>query len=84
MTFANPLPGWAIVLVIVAAALVAWLAYRQVPISTRRRHALSTLRLVTLLWLIFCLMRPVTRASEDTARCDRADPGRRLAQHGTC
>ncbi len=66
MTFANPLPGWAIVLVIVAAALVAWLAYRQVPISTRRRHALSTLRLVTLLWLIFCLMRPVTRASEDT------------------
>jgi uncharacterized membrane protein len=66
MTFANPLPGWAIVLVIVAAALVAWLAYRHVPISTRRRHALSTLRLVTLLWLIFCLMRPVTRASEDT------------------
>ena len=66
MTFANPLPGWAIVLVIVAAALVAWLAYRQVPISTRRRHALSTLRLVTLLWPIFCLMRPVTRASEDT------------------
>jgi uncharacterized membrane protein len=66
MTFVNPLPGWAIVLVVVAAALVAWLAYRHVPISTRRRLALSTLRLVTLLWLLFCLMRPVTRASEDT------------------
>jgi uncharacterized membrane protein len=66
MTFANPLPGWALVIVIAAAALVAWLAYRRVPLSTRRRHALSVLRLVTLLWLILCLMRPVTRASEDT------------------
>src|SRR4051794_13908787 len=66
MTFANPLPGWALVLVVIAAAVVAWLAYRRVPLSTRRRHALATLRLVTLLWLILCLMRPVTRASEDT------------------
>jgi uncharacterized membrane protein len=66
MTFANPLPGWALVMVIVAAALVAWLAYRRVPLSGRRRHALAALRLVTLLWLILCLMRPVTRASEDT------------------
>ena len=66
MTFANPLPGWAVPIVISAAALVAWLAYRRVPVSARRRHALSALRLITLLWLIVCLMRPVTRASEDT------------------
>src|SRR3954453_7830270 len=66
MTFANPLPGSVLVFVIVAAALVAWLAYRRVALSARRRHALALLRLVTLLWLIFCLMRPVTRASEDT------------------
>ncbi|PYR91149.1 MAG: hypothetical protein DMF84_17735 [Acidobacteria bacterium] len=66
MTFANPLPGWALLLVISASALVAWLAYRRVPLSARRRHALSALRLITLLWLILCLMRPVTRASEDT------------------
>jgi uncharacterized membrane protein len=66
MTFANPLPGWVLLLVFAAAALVAWLAYRRVALSPPRRHVLSTLRVITLLWLIFCLMRPVTRASEDT------------------
>jgi uncharacterized membrane protein len=66
MTFANPLPGWALVLVISAAALVAWFAYRRVALTRGRRQALSALRLITLLWLILCLMRPVTRASEDT------------------
>src|SRR5215217_5802897 len=66
MTFANPLPGWALLLVAVAAALIAWLAYRRVPLVSSRRTALSILRFVTLLWLVVCLMRPVARVSEDT------------------
>ena len=66
MTFANPLPAWALLLVVVAAALVAWAAYRRVALAAPQRRTLSLLRFITLLWLVVCLMRPVARVSEDT------------------
>src|SRR6185436_2179772 len=61
VTFANPLPPWALAAVCAAALVVAWLAYRALPIARARRYALSTLRCVTLLWIVLCLMRPVGR-----------------------
>ncbi|HMC77816.1 MAG TPA: glutamine amidotransferase [Vicinamibacterales bacterium] len=63
MSFANPLPPWALAAVVAAALLVAWLAYRDVPIAAPRRRLLSVLRLATLLWLVLCLMRPMMSAS---------------------
>ncbi|CAN5640731.1 Ig-like domain-containing protein [soil metagenome] len=68
MTFANPLPLWALAPVVAVAALVAWQAYRQLGGDPRRRAALSALRLVTLLWLVLFLMRPVASRSEMGAR----------------
>ena len=62
MTFANPLPAWALAGLVIAAIAVAWLAYRGVPIAPRRRAILSTLRGLTLLWIAICLMRPMVRA----------------------
>ena len=44
MTFANPLPLWILAALVAAAAVVAWLAYRRVPIASARRLALSALR----------------------------------------
>jgi uncharacterized membrane protein len=66
MAFANPLPWWALLLVASAAVLVAWNAYRRVPVSGARRAVLSALRLATLLWLVICLMRPMSRPAADT------------------
>jgi uncharacterized membrane protein len=61
VTFANPLPPWAVAAVLAGLLLVAWLAYRTVPIAPARRSALSALRFATLLWITLCLMRPVGR-----------------------
>ena len=68
MTFGNPLPPWALVAVAAAALVVAWLAYRHVPITAGRRRTLSVLRLATLLWLLVCLMRPMVRATGVSSR----------------
>jgi hypothetical protein len=68
MSFANPLPWWALVLVVAAAALIAWTAYRRVPIPPRGRGILSALRFITLIWLVVCLMRPVARPSDADVR----------------
>lgn len=68
MTFANPLPGWAVAAVILAAAIVAWMAYRRVPIVPARRGALSALRFLTLLWIAVCLMRPMVRSADGHAQ----------------
>ena len=61
MAFANPLPWWAVALVAATAALIAWNAYRRVSIPTAGRAVLSSLRFVTLVWLVICLMRPMAR-----------------------
>jgi uncharacterized membrane protein len=67
MTFGHPLPPWALVAAAAAAVLVAWLAYRDVPIPASRRRVLAALRFATLAWLVFCLMRPMVRASGASA-----------------
>jgi uncharacterized membrane protein len=96
VSFANPLPWWAFTLVLLAAALVAWLAYNRRTLPPQRRTALVTIRLVTLLALILFLLRPVSRHADpeardtvvailvDTSRSmgieDAADGARRIAQ----
>jgi uncharacterized membrane protein len=67
VTFANPLPPWALAVLFAAAIAVAWLAYRQVPIAPARRRILSGLRLLTLLWIAVCLMRPMVRSTAANA-----------------
>ncbi|HXW05703.1 MAG TPA: hypothetical protein VD833_10760 [Vicinamibacterales bacterium] len=64
MTFANPLPWWAVAAAVVLAAALAWYAYRRVPLIRWRRLMLSGIRLVTLLLLVVLLMRPVARIGE--------------------
>jgi uncharacterized membrane protein len=61
VTFANPLPWWAFLIVVLAAASLSFLAYRTARISAGRRRILSSLRFVTLLLLVLLLMRPVAR-----------------------
>lgn len=68
MTFANPLPWWALTLVLVLAALVAWQSYRRFAVNPRRRVVLSGLRFVTLMLLIVFLMRPVARSNDENTR----------------
>lgn len=68
MTFANPLPPGALVLVVCAAVAIGWLAYRGTPLTQSRRVVLSGLRVATLLLLVAFLMRPVTRSLEQDSR----------------
>jgi uncharacterized membrane protein len=67
VTFANPLPWWALLTVVAAAALLSWLAYRTARIPARRRAVLATLRFVTLLVLVLLLMRPVAPSGDGGA-----------------
>ncbi len=67
MGFANPLPWWALVAVVMAAALLSWLGYRTARVSVRRRAVLATFRFLTLLLLVVLLMRPVARRSDGGA-----------------
>ena len=61
MQFAIALPWWTLVLVAAAVGVVAWGCYAGaiVALSPRRRAVLSTLRALTLLLLVACLLRPV-------------------------
>jgi uncharacterized membrane protein len=61
VTFANPLPWWALPLVVAGAGTVAWLAYRNFAATPVRWRVLIVLRFVTLVGLVVCLMRPVVR-----------------------
>ncbi len=68
MSFANPLPWWALGLIVAAAGLIAWLAYNRRTLSPLRRRVLVTLRFVTLLALVVFLLRPVARGIDADAR----------------
>jgi uncharacterized membrane protein len=61
MTFGHPLPWWALILVVITAALLAHAAYARAAglLTPRQRGALVTLRLLTLLLLVAFLMRPM-------------------------
>lgn len=59
VTFAHPLPWWALLLAVAGALVVAWTTYRRLADSPARRVVLSSLRLLTLLVLLLFLMRPV-------------------------
>ncbi len=67
MTFANPLPWWALLGLIVAAAIVAWYAYGQAPLTRPRRATLSGLRFITLILLLLLIMRPVASGDPEGA-----------------
>jgi uncharacterized membrane protein len=70
MTFANPLPWWALILAVGAAGVLAYRAYAHpiVPLTRARQVTLIGLRLVTLLLLILFLMRPVAIQPESGPR----------------
>src|SRR5207248_8020876 len=67
MSFANPLPFWALIAVAAAVVAIGWFAYRAAPISSLRRRTLSALRVATLLWIVVCLMRPLSRPATAAA-----------------
>ena len=68
MTFANPLPWWALAASVVVAALIAWQGYHRLAASPARRYILSAIRFVTLVVLIVVVMRPVARSAGADAR----------------
>jgi uncharacterized membrane protein len=69
MQFAVPLPWWVLVLMAAAIAVVAWASYSGaiVPLRPAPRAALSTLRALTLLLLVACLLRPVRVVPPDAS-----------------
>ena len=69
MQFAIALPWAALLLLAAAIGVVAWGGYAGaiVPLSGRRRAALSTLRALTLLILAACLLRPVRVVPQDAS-----------------
>lgn len=70
MRLALQLPWWALLLLALSAAALAWLSYsgRVMALPPRRRAVLIGLRTATLLVLIGCLLRPVRVAPPDSAR----------------
>jgi uncharacterized membrane protein len=68
VSFANPVPWWALVLIVTAAGIVSWLAYNRWTLSSGRRYTLVALRFVTLLALGLFLLRPVLPSADADAR----------------
>jgi uncharacterized membrane protein len=68
VSFANPVPWWALVLIVTAAGLVSWLAYNRWTLRSGRRYTLVTLRFVTLLALVLFFLRPVLPSADADAR----------------
>jgi uncharacterized membrane protein len=68
VTFAHPLPAWALLLVLFGIVIIGRLAYRRVPIAPARRRLLIGLRSATLLLLVLFLMRPVRTVHGAAAR----------------
>jgi uncharacterized membrane protein len=68
VSFAHPLPWWALALIVAGAGLVAWLAYNRRTLPPSRRAVLVTIRFITLVTLVIFLLRPVARATDADAR----------------
>jgi uncharacterized membrane protein len=68
VTFAHPLPAWALLLLLPGIVIVGWLAYCRAPIAPLRRRVLIGLRCTTLLLLVLFLMRPVRTVHGADAR----------------
>jgi uncharacterized membrane protein len=70
MRFAVALPIWGYVLVFIAAVVFAWLAYARVAVrlTTWQRAVLTSLRALTLLLIVFFLLRPVVFVESTGAR----------------
>ncbi|MBI2835894.1 MAG: hypothetical protein HYX76_15855, partial [Acidobacteria bacterium] len=62
MSFANPLPPWALALFLISAGVLSYRAYARtaIPLAASTRGLLIGLRFVAFLALLFFLMRPVT------------------------
>ena len=69
MQFAIALPWWTLLLIAVAVCVVAWACYAGaiVALPRRQRAALATLRALTLLLLVACLLRPVRVLPPDSS-----------------
>ena len=67
MTFADPLPWWALAAAVAAAVVIARLAYRRAPLPPLRRGVLGGVRFVALMALVALVMRPVARGTPDGA-----------------
>jgi len=69
MQFAIALPWWTILLIAGAVCVVAWACYAGaiVALPRRQRAALTTLRALTLLLLVACLLRPVRVMPPDSS-----------------
>ncbi len=59
MTFATPVPVWALACIAVAIVLLAIRTYAHAPVTTGRKTALVSLRALTLIALAVFLLRPV-------------------------
>ena len=61
MRFASPFPWWLVVVLVAAAAVVAYRAYARpiLPLAVRRRGALMGLRFASFLLLLLLLAQPV-------------------------
>jgi uncharacterized membrane protein len=70
MRFAVALPWWGYALALFAAVACAWWAYVRLAVAlTRLQHAvLVSLRAATLVFLVICLLRPVTWVAVEGAR----------------
>lgn len=64
MTFANPLPVWALVPIVTALAVLSWVAYGRSPLTRPRRSMLIAIRFLTLALLLTLLMRPIARSAD--------------------
>src|SRR5918996_3287310 len=69
MQFAIALPWWTLALIACAVCVVAWASYAGaiVALPRRQRAALTTLRALTLLLLVACLLRPVRVMPPDSS-----------------
>src|ERR671918_279408 len=69
MQFAIALPWWTLLLIAGAVCVVAWACYAGaiVALPRRQRAALATLRALTLLLLVACLLRPVRVLPPDSS-----------------